>query len=148
MKRFVQLTILSAVALSAAAFAQTGKMDSAEMKKDCMDMKGKDMKGTDMKGMDMKGCNDMMKEHASDSKGHKTAKKGAVHKASAVVKAVDPATGKVTLEHGAVKSLNWPPMTMAFGVKDKALLDKLAVGKHVDVEFTQQGSNYVVSAVR
>jgi Cu(I)/Ag(I) efflux system protein CusF len=39
-------------------------------------------------------------------------------------------------------------MTMTFGVKDKSLLDKLAAGKKVDVEFTQQGSNYVVSAVK
>jgi Cu(I)/Ag(I) efflux system protein CusF len=33
-------------------------------------------------------------------------------------------------------------------VKDKSLFDKLAVGKKVDVEFTQQGSAYVVTAVR
>ena len=28
--------------------------------------------------------------------------------------------------HDPIKSLNWPTMIMAFGVKDKAMLDKLA----------------------
>ena len=90
----------------------------------------------------------MMKENTADSKVQGTSKEGTVHKTSAVVKSVDPANGKVTLSHDQVKTLNWPAMTMTFGVKDKSLLDKLAVGKKVDVEFTQQGSNYVVSAVK
>lgn len=70
------------------------------------------------------------------------------HKAIAVVKEVDTANGKVTLDHEAVKSLNWPAMTMGFAVKDKLLLDKLMVGKKVHVEFKQQGSDYVVTAVK
>jgi Cu(I)/Ag(I) efflux system protein CusF len=37
---------------------------------------------------------------------------------------------------------------MGFSVKDKTLLDKLTVGKKVDVEFTQQGSDYVITAVK
>lgn len=89
----------------------------------------------DMKGMDM------------------TARKGAVpnlvvHKTTAVVKATDPVKGVVTLAHGPVKTLKWPAMTMGFSVKDKALFDKLTVGKTVDVEFTRQGSDYVVTAVK
>jgi Cu(I)/Ag(I) efflux system protein CusF len=67
---------------------------------------------------------------------------------NAVVKAVDRAGGKVTLAHEPVKSLNWPAMTMKFSVKDKALFDKLAVGKKVEIEFVQQGSDYVVTGVK
>ena len=157
MKRFAQLVFISAVTISGTAFGQTGDMKGMDMKKGCMDMnnmKGMDMnnmKGMDMnnmKGMNMDGCKDMMKENTADSKLQGTSKEGTVHKTSAVVKSVDPANGKVTLAHEQVKSLNWPAMTMTFGVKDKSLLDKLAVGKKVDVEFTQQGSNYVVSAVK
>lgn len=74
--------------------------------------------------------------------------KGETHQATAVVKAVDPAKGKVTLAHGPVKSLNWPAMTMNFVVKDKTLLDKLASGKEVVVEFVQQGPDYVITSVK
>ena len=39
-------------------------------------------------------------------------------------------------------------MTMGFRVKDKAMLDTLAVGRQVEFEFVQEGSDYVVTAVR
>ena len=77
-----------------------------------------------------------------------TAQESAIHKTSAVVKSVDTASGKVKLAHEPVKSLNWPAMTMNFSVKDPALFDKLPVGKKVEVEFVQQGSVSVVTAVK
>jgi Cu/Ag efflux protein CusF len=114
-----------------------------------MGMKNMDKKSCmDMKDMDMKTCKDMMKGMDSDSKAQGTSKNAAVHQATAVVKAVDPGNGKVTLAHEPVKSLKWPAMTMGFVVKDKTLFDKLAVGQKVDVEFTQQGSDYIVTAVK
>ena len=91
---------------------------------------------TDMKGMDMKGM-EMDKKP-----------QGATHKAVGVVKKIDTGKGTVTLEHGPVQSLNWQAMTMTFGVKDKSLFDKLTTNKKVEVEFVQQGSNYVVTAVK
>jgi Cu(I)/Ag(I) efflux system protein CusF len=72
----------------------------------------------------------------------------AVHQAIGVVKSVDADKGKVTIAHGPVKTLNWPAMTMTFGVKDKGLLDKLSVGKHVQVQFEKQGSAYVITSVK
>ena len=70
------------------------------------------------------------------------------HKATGVVKKVDPKAGTVTLAHDPVKSLNWSAMTMSFGVKDKAFLDKLQPGKKVEVEFVQQGKDYVITSVK
>jgi len=140
MKRFAPLSLIAALTISGAAFGQAGDMKGMDMKQGCMDMK-------DMKGMDMSACQDMMKEKTSDSV-QGTPQKGVVHKTSGVVKALDQANGKVTLEHDQVKTLNWPPMTMSFGVKDKSLLERLVVGKKVDVEFTQQGSNYIISSVK
>lgn len=70
------------------------------------------------------------------------------HKAIAMVKGVDTSNGKVKLAHEPVKSLNWPAMTMNFSVKDPALFDKLVVGKKVEVEFVQQGSASVITAVK
>jgi Cu(I)/Ag(I) efflux system protein CusF len=39
-------------------------------------------------------------------------------------------------------------MTMGFAVKDKALLDKLAVGKKVEFEFVKEGKGYAVTGVK
>lgn len=50
---------------------------------------------------------------------------------------VDANAGVVTVAHGPIKSLSWPAMTMGFQVRNKMLLDKLAVGKTVDFEFAQ-----------
>lgn len=77
-----------------------------------------------------------------------TGTKAAVHQATGVVKKVDAGRGKVTLEHGPVKTLSWPEMTMTFGVKNRDLLDKLRVGQRVQVEFQWQGSYYVISSVK
>jgi len=77
-----------------------------------------------------------------------TGTKVAVHHATGVVKSVDAGSGKVTLEHGPVKTLNWPAMTMTFDVEDKGLLDKLSVGKHVQVEFEKRGNNYIIISAK
>lgn len=150
MKFFSTATLIAAVSFSVATFAQTGdtghmKMEGKDMH-NCMNMNMKRMEGMDMKDMDAKKCLDMMK--GMDDKGATKAAKSRIHEADAVVKAVDAAQGKVTLAHGPVKSLDWPAMTMAFAVKDKALLDKLAVGKKVHVGFQKEGDSYVVSSVK
>jgi Cu(I)/Ag(I) efflux system protein CusF len=92
------------------------------------------MKGMDMKDMDMKGM--------------KADKKGEVHKGTGVVTSIDRAGGKVTVKHDPIKSLNWPTMTMAFSVKDKAMLDKLAKDKKVEFEFVQQGQQFVITSIK
>ena len=76
------------------------------------------------------------------------ADKNAVHHVAAVVTGIDAATGSVTLSHGPVATLNWPPMTMGFKVKDKTLMDRLSKDKKVEVDFVKDGSDYVVTAVK
>jgi Cu(I)/Ag(I) efflux system protein CusF len=83
-----------------------------------------------MKGMDMKS-----EEGKSQT-----------HKASGTVTKVDK--NKVTIKHGPVQSLNWPSMTMAFTVKDKAVLAKLKKDQKIDFEFVQQGKDYVVTSLK
>ncbi|MGH8790460.1 MAG: copper-binding protein [Cupriavidus necator] len=70
------------------------------------------------------------------------------HKAIGVVKATDAKAGTVTLAHEPIESLNWPAMTMGFLVRDKMLLDKLALGKKIEFEFVQESKGYVVTAVK
>jgi Cu(I)/Ag(I) efflux system periplasmic protein CusF len=71
----------------------------------------------------------------------------AVHKGTGVVTKVDKAAGRVTLKHDPIRSLNWPTMTMAFHVKDKAMLDKLAAEQRVEFEFVQQDKRYVITSI-
>jgi Cu(I)/Ag(I) efflux system periplasmic protein CusF len=89
----------------------------------------------DMKGMDMKGM--------SSDKGQDRA-----HEATGTVTKIDSAKNAVTIAHAPVPTMKWPAMTMTFGVKDKAMLDKLTTGKKVDVEFVQQGKDYVITDVK
>lgn len=50
-------------------------------------------------------------------------------KATGTVTAIDAATGQVTLDHGAIAELQWPPMTMAFAAKPELLKDVKAGDK-------------------
>ena len=71
-----------------------------------------------------------------------------VHHATGVVTKVDPASGKVTIKHDPVKSLNWPAMTMVFKAKDKAVLDKVKKDQKIEFGFVEQGNDYVVTDVK
>jgi Cu(I)/Ag(I) efflux system periplasmic protein CusF len=86
-------------------------------------------------------------DHGTMAGMHAT-KQEAGHQASGVVKKTDAATNTATIAHGAVKDLNWPPMTMKFKVKDKALLSQLQVDKKIDFTFVQEGNNYVIISAR
>ena len=70
------------------------------------------------------------------------------HDAKGSIKKINAKTGYVMISHGPVNSLSWPPMTMSFKVKDKAMLKKLSVGKKIDFGFVQEGDDYVVTTLR
>jgi Cu/Ag efflux protein CusF len=148
MKLVSTAMLIAALSFSAATFAQSGGMGNMKMEdkgmQNCMDMKG--MKGMDMKDMDAKKCQDMMKDMPAKSSAN--AATSAPYETDAVVKEMDTAQGKVTLTHEAVKPLGWPAMTMAFGVKNTALFEKLAVGKKVHVGFKKESDGYVVTSVK
>jgi Cu(I)/Ag(I) efflux system protein CusF len=147
MRLSTHIALVIALSFSGLALAQPGGIKETQKKdagmQHCMGMQNTDMQKCQemmnmqgMKGMDM----------GQPAQG--TPSKAMTHQASAVVKAADPAKGTVTLAHGPVKTLNWPAMTMGFKVKDKMLFDKLATDKKVVVDFVQQGSDYVITAVR
>ena len=47
------------------------------------------------------------------------------------IRKVDKDSKKLTIKHGPLKNLDMPGMTMVFGVKDEAVLDKLQVGDKI-----------------
>ena len=130
MKAAVIVTVI-ALAVPAAALAQSG------------DMKGMDMK--DHKGMDMKNMDGMKMDGKAMSKGEIGKM---THKTTGLVKSVDAKKGAATLAHEPVPTLKWPAMTMSFAVKDKTMLDKLQPGKKVEFEFIQEGKDSVITSVK
>ena len=64
------------------------------------------------------------------------------------VRKVDKEAGKITLKHAEIKSLDMPPMTMVFGVADKALLDQVKAGDKVKFKATAEGGRYTVTEIR
>ncbi len=61
------------------------------------------------------------------------------------VKKIDKAAGEVVIQHGQLDSIGMPPMTMAFGVADKAWLNKLKPGDKIRFAAEMKGGNAIVS---
>jgi Cu/Ag efflux protein CusF len=68
--------------------------------------------------------------------------------ADAEVRKVDKDAAKITLKHGEIKSLEMPPMTMVFNVKDKAMLDQLKAGDKVRFKAVNEAGKYTVTDIQ
>ncbi|KWO55556.1 copper-binding protein [Burkholderia territorii] len=80
----------------------------------------------DMAGMDMSG--------------------GAMHEMShGEIRKIDTGTGKLTIKHGPLDNLGMDAMTMAFKVKDPAMLSQVKVGDKID--FVAQDVNGTLTVV-
>ena len=81
---------------------------------------------------------------------HKAEAKGAAQAemADGEIRKINKSTGKITVKHGEIKSIEMPPMTMVFGVADKAMLDGLNEGDKVKFNVKQEGSSYTVTEIK
>ena len=61
------------------------------------------------------------------------------------VRKIDKATGKITIKHGPIRNLDMPPMTMAYPVKDKAMLDRLKPGDKIKFEASDIGGVFTLT---
>lgn len=86
--------------------------------------------------------------HAGHHAGN-TSADGTTELATGEVRRVSKDTNKITLRHGEIKSLDMPPMTMVFVVRDVSVLDTLKVGDKVRfaAEKAPDGS-YVVTRIQ
>lgn len=66
----------------------------------------------------------------------------------AEVRKVDKDNRKITLKHGAIPSLDMPPMTMVFGVRDAALLDKVQAGDKVRFKAVNEAGKFTVTEMQ
>jgi len=80
-------------------------------------------------------------DHAS----HAPAAATAAPLSDGAIKKIDKAAGEIIIQHGPLDSIGMPPMTMAFGVADKAWLTKLKAGDRIRFAAEMRGSQPVVS---
>ena len=65
------------------------------------------------------------------------------------VRKIDETAGKITLKHGPIRNLGMDQgMTMAFRVKDPAMLKEVKVGDKVEFEAEQGASGYTVTKLQ
>jgi len=68
-------------------------------------------------------------------------------KVAGEVRKVDRDNQKITIKHGEIKSLDMPPMTMVFTVKDPVLLDAAKPGNKVRFSVAREDGKFVVTAI-
>ena len=64
------------------------------------------------------------------------------------IRKIDKDTKKITIEHGEIKNLDMPGMTMLFQVKDAAMLDMLKPGDMVKFRAEKAGGGIVVTEIQ
>lgn len=63
------------------------------------------------------------------------------------VRKIDKAAGKITLKHGTIPSIDMPPMTMVFAVKDPSLLESVQPGDKIRFDVIQEGGKLIVTRI-
>ena len=61
------------------------------------------------------------------------------------IRKVDKDAGKLTIKHGPIPSMDMPPMTMVYRVKEPAMLGQVKAGDKVKFDAVKEGGQYVVT---
>lgn len=64
------------------------------------------------------------------------------------IRKIDLESGKVTIKHGHIKSLDMPPMTMVFVMREKSKLDGLKVGDKVKFDAVDEKGKMLVTVIQ
>lgn len=68
--------------------------------------------------------------------------------ADGVVRKIDAANGRVIIKHGEFRGYDMSAMTMAFSVRDAALLEGLKVQDEVRFAVRKDGRDWVLTAIQ
>jgi Cu/Ag efflux protein CusF len=63
------------------------------------------------------------------------------------VRKVDKDAGKLTIKHGPIPSMDMPPMTMVYRVKDPAMLDQVKAGDKIRFDAEKVGGAFTVTRI-
>lgn len=67
--------------------------------------------------------------------------------AAGVVQKVDRQAGMVTIQHGELKSVGMPPMTMAYKAKEPAMVDRAKEGEKIKFRLENLHGTYTITAL-
>lgn len=67
---------------------------------------------------------------------------------SGEVRRVDSAARKITIKHGAIKSMDMPPMTMVYRVRDAAVLSGMKEGDRIMFAAEKLEGQYTVTRLQ
>ena len=96
----------------------------------------------EMKGMEMK--HSMPMDNMQMEQTHTSTQSA---KATGTVRKIKQNGGSVTIAHGAVPELEWPPMTMDFKATSEQL-QGLKEGDEIEFEFTSEGMNSIITSIK
>ncbi|TCT10248.1 copper-binding protein [Paralcaligenes ureilyticus] len=65
--------------------------------------------------------------------------------ADGVVQKVDRQAGMVTIQHGELKNIGMPPMTMAYKAKDAAMVDRAKEGEKIRFRLEDINGTYTIT---
>ncbi|KQP22717.1 copper-binding protein [Pseudorhodoferax sp. Leaf267] len=63
------------------------------------------------------------------------------------IRKVDKDNARLTIQHGPLKNLDMPGMTMVFGVRDEAVLDQVKAGEKVRFQAEKIDGRFVVTHI-
>jgi Cu/Ag efflux protein CusF len=86
-----------------------------------------------------------MPDHGQHKATPTASKDGANALTDGEVKKVDKDAGKLTVRHGPLTNLGMPGMTMAFKVKDPAMLDKVKAGDKIRLRVESIDGTFTVT---
>ncbi|MCK1709118.1 MULTISPECIES: copper-binding protein [unclassified Bradyrhizobium] len=92
------------------------------------------------------GMSDMKKMPGMNDKMSDT-KKATIANGTGTVTALNAANHKVTLDHGPIPAINWPPMKMEFAAAPSVDLAKLKTGDKVNFTLSGSGNTYTVQSI-
>ncbi|UVE16503.1 copper-binding protein [Pseudomonas sp. LS44] len=95
-----------------------------------------DMPGMKMDDMPMEGM--QMEQEAQQTP---------TAKASGTIKAINMQKGTITIAHGAVPTLKWPPMVMGFKATSEQL-GQVKAGDRVEFEFKAEGMVATIISIK
>jgi Cu(I)/Ag(I) efflux system periplasmic protein CusF len=93
-------------------------------------------------------CPALAQQKPDEHSSHHVAAAASTDMAEGEVRKVDKDASKVTLKHGEIKSLDMPPMTMVFVVKDRAMLDSVKTGDKVRFKVVNDAGKFTVTELQ
>src|SRR6266851_7175154 len=93
------------------------------------------------------GMSDMKKTPGMNDMKMKDTKKATTANATGTITALNAANHKVTLDHGSIPAIDWPPMKMEFAGAPSVDLAKLKTGDKVNFTLSGSDGQYTVQSV-